>query len=85
MSNWFAAVAMLHAVLGNTNQREQLLRVQLATSLGNPPVSLLQQCCNMLGQVGFYFILLYYLLCAGWQACNGPFLRIFVVCRLAGL
>lgn len=52
MSNWFAAVAMLHAVLGNTNQREQLLRVQLATSLGNPPVSLLQQCCNMLAQVG---------------------------------
>lgn len=76
MSNWFAAVAMLHAVLGNTNQREQLLRVQLATSLGNPPVSLLQQCCNMLAQVGFYFIL--NLLCAGWQACNGPFLRIFV-------
>jgi len=76
MSNWFAAVAMLHAVLGNTNQREQLLRVQLATSLGNPPVSLLQQCCNMLGQVGFFFIL--NLLCAGGQACNGPFLRIFV-------
>ena len=76
MSNWFAAVAMLHAVLGNTNQREQLLRVQLATSLGNPPVSLLQQCCNMLAQVGFYFIL--NLLCAGWQACNGHFLRIFV-------
>ncbi|KAK7491209.1 hypothetical protein BaRGS_00017480, partial [Batillaria attramentaria] len=50
LSNWFAAVAMLHAVLGNTNQREQLLRVQLATSLGNPPVSLLQQCCNILAQ-----------------------------------
>ena len=54
LSNWFAAVAMLHAVLGNTNQREQLLRVQLATSLGNPPVSLLQQCCNMLSQVTFF-------------------------------
>lgn len=50
LSNWFAAVALLHAVLGNTNQREQLLRVQLATSIGNPPVSLLQQCCNMLSQ-----------------------------------
>ncbi|XP_070186346.1 general vesicular transport factor p115-like isoform X2 [Littorina saxatilis] len=50
LSNWFAAVAMLHAILGNTSQREQLLRVQLATSLGNPPVSLLQQCCNMLAQ-----------------------------------
>lgn len=51
LSNWFASVALLHAVLGNTNNREQLLRVQLATSLGNPPVSLLQQCCNMLAQV----------------------------------
>ncbi|XP_025090466.1 general vesicular transport factor p115-like [Pomacea canaliculata] len=51
LSNWFAAVALLHAVIGrNTNNRGQLLRVQLATSLGNPPVSLLQQCCNILAQ-----------------------------------
>ena len=51
LSNWFSAVALLHAIVENPTQKEQLLRVQLATSLGNPPVSLLQQCCNMLSQV----------------------------------
>ena len=51
LSNWFAAVAMLNAISDNATQKEQLLRVQLATSLGNPPVSLLQQCCNILAQV----------------------------------
>lgn len=53
LSNWFAAVAMLNAISENPTQKEQLLRVQLATSLGNPPVSLLQQCCNILTQVCF--------------------------------
>ncbi|CAG5123020.1 unnamed protein product, partial [Candidula unifasciata] len=52
LSNWYAAVALLHAIVENPTQKEQLLRVQLATSLGNPPVSLLQQCCNMLSQGG---------------------------------
>ncbi|CAL1545849.1 unnamed protein product [Lymnaea stagnalis] len=52
LSNWFAAVALLHAIVENSTQKEQLLRVQLATSLGSPPVSLLQQCCNMLSQGG---------------------------------
>ncbi|BFZ03569.1 hypothetical protein BsWGS_06608 [Bradybaena similaris] len=52
LSNWFAAVALLHAIIENSTQKEQLLRVQLATSLGSPPVSLLQQCCNMLSQGG---------------------------------
>ena len=51
LSNWFASVAMLHAIADNPTQKEQLLRVQLATSLGNPPVSLLQQGCNILAQV----------------------------------
>ena len=51
LSNWFAAVALLHAVVDNPSQKEQLLRVQLATSIGNPPISLLQQCCNILAQV----------------------------------
>ncbi len=51
LSSWFAAVAMLHSIQDNAAQKEQLLRVQLATSLGNPPVSLLQQCCNILAQV----------------------------------
>ncbi|OWF47972.1 General vesicular transport factor p115 [Mizuhopecten yessoensis] len=52
LSNWFAAVALLHAIMENSTQKEQLLRVQLATSLGSPPVSLLQQCCNILSQGG---------------------------------
>ena len=56
LSNWFASVALLHAIVEHATQKEQLLRVQLATSLGNPPVSLLQQCCNMLSQVLYYFI-----------------------------
>ena len=51
LSTWFAAVALLHAIVDNSTQKEQLLRVQLATSLGNPPVSLLQQCSNILAQV----------------------------------
>ncbi|XP_062579947.1 general vesicular transport factor p115-like isoform X1 [Saccostrea cucullata] len=52
LSNWFASVALLHAILENNTQKEQLLRVQLATSIGSPPVSLLQQCCNILAQGG---------------------------------
>ena len=51
LSNWFASVALLNAIIENPTQKEQLLRVQLATSVGNPPVSLLQQCCNILAQV----------------------------------
>uniref|UniRef100_A0A8C5MSC6 General vesicular transport factor p115 n=1 Tax=Leptobrachium leishanense TaxID=445787 RepID=A0A8C5MSC6_9ANUR len=50
LSNWCAAVALAHALLDNFTQKEQLLRVQLATSIGNPPVSLLQQCTNILSQ-----------------------------------
>lgn len=50
LSNWCAAVALAHALLENSTQKEQLLRVQLATSIGNPPVSLLQQCTNILSQ-----------------------------------
>ncbi|XP_006010104.1 general vesicular transport factor p115 isoform X1 [Latimeria chalumnae] len=50
LSNWCAAVALAHALQDNATQKEQLLRVQLATSLGNPPVSLLQQCTNILSQ-----------------------------------
>ncbi|XP_062903023.1 general vesicular transport factor p115 isoform X4 [Mobula hypostoma] len=50
LSNWCAAVALAHALQDNSVQKEQLLRVQLATSLGNPPVSLLQQCTNILSQ-----------------------------------
>lgn len=44
-------MALAHALQDNLTQKEQLLRVQLATSLGKPPVSLLQQCTNILSQV----------------------------------
>ncbi|XP_075421344.1 general vesicular transport factor p115 isoform X10 [Ascaphus truei] len=50
LANWCAAVALAHALLENSTQKEQLLRVQLATSIGHPPVSLLQQCTNILSQ-----------------------------------
>ncbi|XP_066304977.1 general vesicular transport factor p115-like isoform X2 [Branchiostoma lanceolatum] len=50
LSNWCASVALSHALKDNPTQKEQLLRVQLATSIGNPPVSLLQQCTNILSQ-----------------------------------
>uniref|UniRef100_A0A671M9I4 General vesicular transport factor p115 n=1 Tax=Sinocyclocheilus anshuiensis TaxID=1608454 RepID=A0A671M9I4_9TELE len=50
LSNWCAAVALAHALQDNLTQKEQLLRVQLATSLGKPPVSLLQQSTNILSQ-----------------------------------
>lgn len=50
LANWFAAVALMHGLLENPVQKEQLLRVLLATSVGSPPVSLLQQCCNLLQQ-----------------------------------
>uniref|UniRef100_A0A5F9CBC9 General vesicular transport factor p115 n=1 Tax=Oryctolagus cuniculus TaxID=9986 RepID=A0A5F9CBC9_RABIT len=50
LSNWCAAVALAHALQENATQKEQLLRVQLATNIGNPPVSLLQQCTNILSQ-----------------------------------
>ncbi|XP_058235283.1 general vesicular transport factor p115 isoform X1 [Hemibagrus wyckioides] len=50
LSNWCASVALAHALHDNSNQKEQLLRVQLATSLGKPPISLLQQCTNILSQ-----------------------------------
>ncbi|XP_078659266.1 general vesicular transport factor p115-like [Branchiostoma floridae x Branchiostoma belcheri] len=52
LSNWCASVALSHALKDNPTQKEQLLRVQLATSIGNPPVSLLQQCTNILSQGG---------------------------------
>ncbi|XP_038614905.1 general vesicular transport factor p115 isoform X5 [Tachyglossus aculeatus] len=50
LSNWCASVALAHALQGNSTQKEQLLRVQLATNIGNPPVTLLQQCTNILSQ-----------------------------------
>ncbi|KAK7075823.1 Vesicle-mediated ER to Golgi transport protein, partial [Halocaridina rubra] len=48
VSNWFAAVALSHSLVENVEQKEHMLRVQLATSVGSPPVSLMQQCTSIL-------------------------------------
>ncbi|XP_060804738.1 general vesicular transport factor p115 isoform X2 [Amyelois transitella] len=50
LSNWFAAVALMHALGDNPVQKEQLLRVLLATNIGSSPVSLLHQCTLLLQQ-----------------------------------
>ncbi|XP_047535373.1 general vesicular transport factor p115 isoform X2 [Vanessa atalanta] len=50
LSNWFSAVALMHALIDNTTQKEQLLRVLLATNIGSTPVSLLHQCTLLLQQ-----------------------------------
>lgn len=52
LANWFSSVALMHALIDNKDTKEQLLRVLLATSpgAGSQPVSLLQQCSNMLQQ-----------------------------------
>lgn len=53
LANWLSAVALMHALIENPAQKEQLLRVLLATSVGSPPVSLLQQCTTLLQQSNY--------------------------------
>ena len=48
LSNWFASVCLMHGLIDNTGQKEQLLRVLLATNIGSAPVSLLHQCTLLL-------------------------------------
>lgn len=55
LSNWFSAVSLAHALFENPTQKEQLLRVLLATSVGSTPVSLLQQCTQLLQQANCKF------------------------------
>ncbi|OXU21680.1 hypothetical protein TSAR_004043 [Trichomalopsis sarcophagae] len=50
LSNWFSTVALSHALIDNVNQKEQLLRVLLATNIGTTPVTLMQQCVMLLQQ-----------------------------------
>ncbi|XP_063706465.1 general vesicular transport factor p115 [Culicoides brevitarsis] len=50
VSNWFSAVGLMHGLLENQTQKEQLLRVLLATSPDSAPVSLLTQCTTLLQQ-----------------------------------
>lgn len=53
LSNWYSAVSLFHALVDNKTQKEQLLRSLVATSTGSKPVSLLQQCFNLLQQGQF--------------------------------
>ncbi|XP_053695521.1 general vesicular transport factor p115 [Sabethes cyaneus] len=55
LSNWFSAVTLSHALLENPTQKEQLLRVLLATLGVNTPVPLLQQCTQLLQQASSKF------------------------------
>ncbi|KAJ0174863.1 hypothetical protein K1T71_009971 [Dendrolimus kikuchii] len=50
LSNWFSAVALMHGLIENPGQKEQLLRVLLATNIGSSPISLLHQCTLLLQQ-----------------------------------
>lgn len=50
LSNWFSAVALSYALIDDNAQKEQLLRVLLATNIGKPPVTLMQQCVMLLQQ-----------------------------------
>lgn len=52
LSSWFSSVALSHTLIENPAQKEQLLRVLLATTAGAQPVSLLHQCAIYLQQTG---------------------------------
>lgn len=54
LSNWFVAVALSHTLVHNVTQKEQLLRVQLATDGNNPPTSLLAFCSSQLQKGGHH-------------------------------
>lgn len=62
LSNWFSAVALSHGVIENPVEKEQLLKVMLATSPGATPVSLLHQCSLLLQQVSHINLVLLLLL-----------------------
>ncbi|XP_046656034.1 general vesicular transport factor p115-like isoform X1 [Daphnia pulicaria] len=48
LSHWLSSVALSHALVNNTNNRELLLRVHLAIAKDVAPVSLLQQAFSIL-------------------------------------
>jgi len=57
VSNWLAATALSHALRLNEDCKRQLLRVQLSTAAGNPPITLLRQITNIIQQVREQFYL----------------------------
>lgn len=69
LANWFSSVSLMYGLIENPAQKEQLLRVLLATSVGSAPISLLEQCTTLLQQGKYKFqskIGLLMLLCT-WQ------------------
>ncbi|KZS07636.1 General vesicular transport factor p115 [Daphnia magna] len=52
LSHWLSSVALSHALVGNVNNKELLLRVHLAIAKDVAPVSLLQQAFNILQMGG---------------------------------
>lgn len=55
ISNWFSLNALMHSLIGNQKQKEEMLRVLLATSIGSQPISLLEQCTLLLQQSKYKF------------------------------
>ncbi len=55
LANWFSSVSLMHGLIENPAQKEQLLRVLLATSANSSPISLLQQCTTLLQQSNYKF------------------------------
>lgn len=53
LANWFSSVALMHTLVENTAQKEELLRVLLATPGGHKPITLLEQCTNLLQQESY--------------------------------
>lgn len=79
LSSWFSAVALSHTLIENPAQKEQLLRVLLATNVGAQPVSLLHQCavylqqaCKLQAKIGILMLL------AMWMAHCPPAVQIFL-------
>ncbi|XP_037957044.1 general vesicular transport factor p115-like [Teleopsis dalmanni] len=52
LANWFSAVALMHTLVDNIKQKEELLRVLLASPNGSKPMTLLDQCTTLLQQEG---------------------------------
>lgn len=79
LSCWFSAVALSHTLIENPAQKEQLLRVLLATTIGAQPVSLLHQCALYLQQatklqakIGILMLL------AMWMSHCPPAVQVFI-------
>ncbi|VDP16590.1 unnamed protein product [Heligmosomoides polygyrus] len=49
---WFGCVSLLYCLLDVEHLREQLLRVQLSTTIDQPPISLLKHVSNLLVSMG---------------------------------